>query len=152
MTRPAPARPAARQTSSAAPGVVERAGDHEQLAERALVAALRPLGQQRRRRPRRRASTAPGTGGRRRRSAGRPRAARSRPAGQPSRRPVGRASGARPPGVRASLVQRAEPLHPGEEPPLAVVEPLLDVEREDVAAAGRPDAERDRDRVVGLVA
>ena len=52
---------------------------------------------------------------------------------------------------RVRLVERPEPLHPGEQPPLAVVEPLLDVEREDVPPARRPDAERDRDGVVGFV-
>src|SRR5580765_4828564 len=50
------------------------------------------------------------------------------------------------------LVELPQPLHPGEEPPLAVVEPFLDVEREDVAPAGGPDPERDRHRVVRFVA
>ena len=48
-------------------------------------------------------------------------------------------------------MERAKPLHPGEDAPLAVVEPRLDVEREDVPPAGGPDPERDRDRVVGFV-
>src|SRR5829696_6831407 len=63
-------------------------------------------------------------------------------------KPRGRFSGIRVLGRRrlAGLVgQRSEPLHPGEEALLAVVEPLLDVEREDVPPAGRADAERDRD-------
>src|SRR5574340_589397 len=45
----------------------------------------------------------------------------------------------------------AETLHPGEQDTLAIVQPLLDVEREDIASAGRADAEGDRDGVVGLV-
>ena len=49
----------------------------------------------------------------------------------------------------ASVVAQA--LQPGEDPPFALVEPGLDVEREDVAAAGGPDAERDRHRVVRFV-
>src|SRR5215212_4381847 len=53
---------------------------------------------------------------------------------------------------RGSGGEVAEPLHPGKDPTLAIVEPLLDVEREDVPTAGRSDAERDGDRVVGLVA
>src|SRR3954451_18938500 len=46
---------------------------------------------------------------------------------------------------------RRKALDRGEDPPLALVEPLLDVEREDVAPSCRPDAERDRHCVVGFV-
>ena len=68
------------------------------------------------------------------------------------RSPSGRSAARRPPALGARrLGQLAQPLHPGEDPPLAIVEPLLDVGREEVSAAGRPDAERDRDRVVGFV-
>ena len=70
--------------------------------------------------------------------------------GRPRRRPAAgriRRQRAAPP-ASATV---AQPLDPGQDPALAIVEPLLDVEREDVPAAGRPDAERDRDRVVGLV-
>src|SRR6188472_309146 len=49
------------------------------------------------------------------------------------------------------LVERPQPVHAGQQPPLAVVEPCLDVLREDVAPAGGPDPERDRDRVVRRV-
>jgi len=49
-------------------------------------------------------------------------------------------------------VELAEPLHPREEPSLAIVEARLDVEREDVAPGRRPDPESDRDRIVRLVA
>src|SRR5512144_764949 len=48
--------------------------------------------------------------------------------------------------------QRPQPLHPRQDAPLPLVEPLLDVEREDVSPARGPDAERDRHRVVVLVA
>src|SRR6186713_2818328 len=49
----------------------------------------------------------------------------------------------------AALVgQRPEPLDPGEDPPLAVVEPLLDVGREEEPATGGPDPEGDRDREI----
>ena len=67
----------------------------------------------------------------------------------------GRDCGATPDDVRVgrdSRVKVAEPLHPGEQPSLPVVESLLDVEREDVPSTGAPDPEGDRDRVVGLVA
>ena len=47
VTSPAPARPGRPADEQRRAGVVERAGDHEQLAERALVAALRALRQQR---------------------------------------------------------------------------------------------------------
>ena len=106
-------------------------------------------GQQRRGARRRRASTAPGHRRLRRRAGRRRLVAAPEPdrAGQPSRAPARPSASAAP----ASLVERAQPLHPGQEPPLAIVEPVLDVGREDVAAAGGPDAERDRDRVVGLV-
>src|SRR5215213_7614891 len=50
------------------------------------------------------------------------------------------------------VVESAEPIHPREEAPLSIVEAVLDVGREQVAPAGAPDAVRDRDRVVGLVA
>src|SRR4249919_3006627 len=39
---------------------------------------------------------------------------------------------------------RPKPLDPGQDPPFALVETLLDVEREDVAPTRRPDPERDR--------
>src|SRR5918993_1190764 len=52
----------------------------------------------------------------------------------------------------ALLVQLAQPLEPGHELALAVVEPRLDVEREHVPAARGPDAERHRDRELRLVA
>src|SRR3954468_1694094 len=48
-------------------------------------------------------------------------------------------------------LQRAHPLEAGEELALAVVEPLVDVEREHVPAARGPDAERDGDGVLRLV-
>src|SRR5437867_3983580 len=50
------------------------------------------------------------------------------------------------------FVERPQPLHPREDLALAVVQTGLDVGREDEAPAGRTNAERDRDRVVGLVA
>jgi hypothetical protein len=49
-------------------------------------------------------------------------------------------------------VQLAQTFHAREESPLAIVKPLLDVKREDVPPARRPDPEGDRDRVVRLVA
>src|SRR5918995_1972315 len=52
----------------------------------------------------------------------------------------------------ALLVQLAQPLEPGHELALAVVEPRLDVEREHVPAACGPDAERHRDGELRLVA
>src|SRR6476646_7234689 len=45
-----------------------------------------------------------------------------------------------------------KPLDAGENPPPPLIETLLDVEREDVAPARRSDPERDRHRVVRLVA
>src|SRR4051794_22187456 len=50
------------------------------------------------------------------------------------------------------VVELAEGLEPAEDPALAVVEPLLDVRREEEPAARGPYAERDRDRVVRFVA
>ena len=47
--------------------------------------------------------------------------------------------------------QGPEPLDPGEDPSLPVIESLLDVGREDEPAAGSPNAERDRDGVFGFV-
>ena len=89
----------------------------------------------------------------RRRRAAR-RVARSRPAGAQARGPsrVGRLGSVRGelPAPPASA-DRPQTLDPGEDAPLALVEPLLDVGREDVPAAGRPHAERDRDRVVRFV-
>ena len=49
VTRPTPARPAARHVEQGRARVVQRARDHEQSPERALVAADRSLGQERRR-------------------------------------------------------------------------------------------------------
>src|SRR5262245_15384667 len=49
------------------------------------------------------------------------------------------------------VVERVQALDPGQQSPLAVVEPLVDVDREDEATAGRPDAERDRNCVISLV-
>src|SRR5688500_5598009 len=66
---------------------------------------------------------------------------------------LGRLGVGRQPGrFRSALVQRAQPLHPREDAALAVVEPLLDVGREEEPAAGRADPEGDRDRVLGFVA
>ena len=84
------------------------------------------------------------------------RAARSRPvrAQAPDRLRVARLrerpwrSASAPP----ATADAAEALDPGEDPPLALVEAVLDVGREDEPAAGRPDAERDRHRVVRFVA
>src|SRR4051794_37493616 len=52
---------------------------------------------------------------------------------------------------RFGLRHRAEALHPGQDPSLAIVEPFLDVHGEEEAPARRPDAVGDRDGVVGLV-
>src|SRR5258705_9235988 len=49
------------------------------------------------------------------------------------------------------LGRGAEALDPGEDSPLALVEAVLDVGREDVAPAGHPDAECDRHRVIRFV-
>src|SRR5437773_1017818 len=56
--------------------------------------------------------------------------------------------------LRASrrVRQPAEPLEAGEDSSLAVVEAVLDVGREEEPAAGGSDAERNCDRVIGLVA
>ena len=59
VTRPTPAPPGRAADEQGRAGVVERAGDDEQLPERALVAAGRPLRDEGRRRCRRRASCAP---------------------------------------------------------------------------------------------
>src|SRR5919197_6753258 len=50
------------------------------------------------------------------------------------------------------LLQIPNAFETGEDPTFAIVQPLLDVEREQEAAAGGAHAERDRDRVIGLVA
>src|SRR6185295_9876549 len=50
------------------------------------------------------------------------------------------------------LGEVAQPLDPGEDPPLAVVEPLLDVGREEEPATRGPDAVGDGDGIVRLVA
>src|SRR5258706_3756805 len=50
------------------------------------------------------------------------------------------------------LGEGSEALHPGKNAPLAVVEPSLDVRREQEPAADGPHAERDRHRVLGLMA
>src|SRR4051794_28090883 len=47
--------------------------------------------------------------------------------------------------------QGPEPLDPGEDASLPVIESLLDVGREDEPPAGGPDAERDRDGVFGFM-
>ena len=126
VTRPAPARAGGPADEERRAGVVERAGQDEQLAERALVAARRPLRQRARRRPRRRGSATPGTSAARRRrpdSAGRPgSAARPKPTGTLRHRAAPRSA------------ELAQPLDPGEDPPLAIVQPLLDVGREDESA------------------
>jgi hypothetical protein len=81
-----------------------------------------------------------------------------RPAAEPDGRAqpsaLRRASGASEASARATvgLGEIAQPLDAGEDAPLAVVEPLLDVGREEIAPAGGPDAERHRDGVVRLVA
>src|SRR4051812_10926728 len=49
------------------------------------------------------------------------------------------------------VVELAEVLEPAEDPSLAVVEPLLDVRREEESPARGPDTERNRDGVVRLV-
>src|SRR6185503_264086 len=61
---------------------------------------------------------------------------------------AGRTAGTTPGVVR----EGPQALHPREDASLAVVQPLLDVDREDVAPAGRSDPEGDRDRVLGLMA
>src|SRR4051794_17768219 len=53
---------------------------------------------------------------------------------------------------RLGVGHRAEALHPGEDPSLPIIEPFLDVHREDEPTAGRPDAIGDRHRVVRLMA
>ena len=82
------------------------------------------------------------------------RVARSRPGRAQASDPLrvdrlGRIRGQRP--CAAGHRPRTEALDPREDAPLALVEAVLDVGREDVPAAGRPDAERDRHRVVRLV-
>ena len=76
---------------------------------------------------------------------------------EPDRPPV---SHARPPGgladpgrleLRARGLEGAQPLEPGHQLALAVVEPRVDVEREHVPAARGPHAERDRHGELRLV-
>ena len=144
------------------PGVVERAGDHEQLAERTLVAAERSLRQQGGRQlvveaGRARGPGLPGRG----RSGGSPAASvvrRPKPtegrSGTAVLAPaiVGRLRRVRRQGPRTTDLRRdPQALDAGEDPALAIVEPILDIGREEVATARPPDAVRDRDRVVGFV-
>ena len=140
--RAGPAGGAAGQQSRTR--VVEGARDDEDLAERALVTTLRPLRKQRRdggvverhRAGDRRLHVAPAV----------PVLAPPEPDRAVSHRR--RPSSAR----RAdSVVERAQPIQPGEQLPLSIVEAVLDVRREDVAAAGGADAEGDRHRVIRLV-
>src|SRR5258706_3067642 len=75
----------------------------------------------------------------------------------PRPNPSGRSSGIgwlvrRGSGRCAGVDRIAKSLQPGQDPALAVVETLLDVEREQVAAPGRANPEGDRHRVIGLVA
>src|SRR5438093_5707221 len=63
-------------------------------------------------------------------------------------KPSGRRSGIGLPRGR----HRSQALHPGEDPALAIVEALLDVGWEEESPARRPDAERDRDGVLRLMA
>ena len=133
-------------------GVVERSGDHEQLPERALVAALRALRDE----PRddvvveqdgalghlrgRLARLA------RRRRLAPPEAHRSLVRHALTSSSSISAASARVRSWRSRIrSNRASSL------PLAVVEPVVDVEREHVLAARRAHPERDRDRVVRLV-
>ena len=111
------------------------------------MAAGRSLGQQRRGDARRPASSRP---------RGTARAPRPRRDGAGSRRPnpTGPEPAIRPWTDRASRAAWAAAWsrsRRGQDGPLAIVDPLLDVEREDVPAAGRPDAEGDGDGVVRLV-
>ena len=148
-TRP----PGRAQTSTAAPGVVERARrstsslPNEPLWPRAGRSGSRAAARSSS------SSTTPAwrAAARRRRSGGVAPAESDRPLRHraPPRRGRGaslaRAAARRPPRL-------AQPPHAGEDAPLAVVEARLDVGREEEPAASRPDAERDRDRVVRLVA
>src|SRR5436189_5144203 len=54
-------------------------------------------------------------------------------------------------GRPAGLGRLPEPLDAGQDPPLALIEPVLDIGREEVAPAGGADPEGDRDRVVRFV-
>src|SRR6185369_14246995 len=51
----------------------------------------------------------------------------------------------------AGVGHRSQALDPGEDAPFALVEPLLDVGREDEPAAGHPDPERDGHCVLRFV-
>ncbi len=141
------------------PGVVERSGEHEQLAERALVAALPGASAGARSPSPRRASARPPARVARRSQPGSPgptpSARRPNPTGRAlSHRFASPASGASDASAAAPLVSarsRSRSMR-GEDPPLAVVESILDVGREEVAAARRPEAEGHRHRVVRLVA
>src|SRR5215207_1113477 len=65
------------------------------------------------------------------------------------RKPSGRRSAI---GDLRGLVHRPEALHAGDDAAFAVVQPLLDVGREQEPSPGRSNAEGDRDRVLGLMA
>ena len=144
VTRPAPARPARAADQQRGAGVVERAGDDEELAERALVARAGRAGS-------RRAATSIVEPGPRRRDGCDGRLGGLVEAGEPERPPVAHrvTHRCRPRRRRGGF---AQPLHAGEDPPLPVVEPLLDVGREDERPPVGPDAERDGHGVVVLVA
>ena len=129
--------------------VVERTGDHQQLAEAALVAALFALGSSRaiassssRDEPSGTANTPGPTCRIRPPSQTRPVVVPSRP--DPVIVDLG---GQHPRGI----VECLHPLEHVEQLALPIVQPLVDVEREHVAPTAVPDPERDRHRVVRLV-
>src|SRR5437773_7293932 len=69
--------------------------------------------------------------------------------------PAGAAARPKPTGRSATVVllgERTEAFHPLEDPALPVVQPGLDVGREEETPSGGPHAERDGDRELGLVA
>src|SRR5690349_18456159 len=54
--------------------------------------------------------------------------------------------------LRGARGEVPKAFHPGQDAPLSIVQALLDVRREEEPAPGRPDSERDGDRVFRLMA